>query len=69
MDVMSLCPGFPKQLLAVTFKKKENEKLRREQKTIGFKGKVLRECVAQLAHIFTQLFQVFLNTSFVPQVC
>ena len=30
------------------------------------KGRVLKECATQLGPIFTQLFQLFLNASFVP---
>ena len=33
----------------------------------GLKGRVLKECATQLGPIFTQLFQMFLNISFVPQ--
>ena len=33
----------------------------------GLKGRVLKECASQLGPIFTQLFQLFLNTRFVPQ--
>lgn len=32
----------------------------------GLKGKVLKECAAQLGHVCTRLFQIFLNNGFVP---
>ena len=35
----------------------------------GFKGKVLKECTTQLGHVFTPLFQLFLNHSSVPRTC
>lgn len=33
----------------------------------ALKGRVLKECVAQLSSVVPQLFQLFLNTSFIPK--
>ena len=32
----------------------------------GLRGRVLMECASQLGHVFARLFQLFLDTKFVP---